>query len=140
MEEIRKNQTVHVELTATQISDNAKIELVSKNITLNVEKESSNNTIIIAVTIVILLILGGFITYSIIKYRKSKGKTHKKHKNFHKGKSSKGASENKEKGPEIQVIRDYKGDTTGSTTTGDGGNSTVNVRPAEPQNNDEMKK
>lgn len=135
-----KNQSVYVKLTATQVSDNAKIELISKSITLNVEKESSNNTIIIAVTIVILLILGGFITYSIIKYRKSKGKTHKKHKNFHKGKSPKGATENKNKGPEIQVIKDYKGDTTGSTTSGNGDNDTVNERPAEPQNNDNIKK
>ena len=103
-------QNIYVKLKATQISDNAQIEVFSDTLTIQAERGiTGDNAIIIATTIVVLLILGAFVTLSILKYRKSKGKTHGKHKNVHKGKKKNNVEEKPvEKGPEIQVIKDYK--------------------------------
>ena len=107
-----KTYDIYVKLKATQISDNADIEVYSDSLTLNVESSAmGDNTIIIAVAIAVTIILLTIVSYGLIKYYNRKKKTHGKHKNFHKGKKGKVEETiEKPKGPEIQVIKDYKGD------------------------------
>ena len=125
---------IFVRVTATQKSDNAQIELFSNTITLNISPSLRNdNTLIIAAAIAVLIIIIIITIITIIKYRKSKGKTHGKHKNFHKNKKPKKgqkAEAPKDDKPEIQVIKNYSGTGTGTGSNGGtGGNA--NFRPPE---------
>lgn len=137
-------QDIHVELRAKQKSDGAEIIVYSEHITLDVSPSLRNdNTMIIAVAIAVLIIFAIFVAGGVIKYKKSRGKTHGKHKNFHKGKKPKKGQveEKKDKGPEIQVIRNYTGSGTGNTDGTTGGESgDANTKPQETEDKGGMKK
>jgi len=111
--------TIKVKVTADQISNSAQIEFFSEELDIVVPIDmNSNDMVIIATTVVVGLILFTIIGISIHKYIKKQKITSGKHKNFIKGKKSKNTqSTPQEKGPEIQIIRDYKPPTDNSTTS-----------------------
>lgn len=134
------SQQVYVKVTAVQKSNGIKIELYSNTLTLSIDPSlRSDNSLIIAIAIVVLLIILTITIVTIVKYSKAKAKTHKKRKSTKKGgKSKKAVVEEKPKGPEIQVIKDYGvSKPAGSTGNSEGGGN-VNTRPPETQEKDNM--
>ncbi|MBQ7351442.1 MAG: DUF5011 domain-containing protein [Clostridia bacterium] len=133
-----EKQEITVTLVATQKNNDIKVEVTSDPIQLNINPSFRNNdTLILALGIVVLGIILFIAILTFIKYKKSKGKTHGKHKNFIKSKSSKKSKQaNTPQGPEIQVIKNYSGDPNKSALDGtgeqNGGNE--NVRPSETDN------
>jgi len=120
-------QNIYVKLEAVQNSDYGEIIVYSNLLELDVKASMNNNTtIILAVGIVVLVALAIMIIMTVIKARKSKGKTHGKHKNFVKGKKPKNdpAPVQQEKKIDIQVVKDYKGPTDAQSEVFNGGGNT----------------
>lgn len=137
--EIGTNE-IYVKLVATQNTDNAKIEVYSKTLSLLIEPQLRNNdTLILGACIAVVIILVVIAIITIAKYRKGKGNITGKHKNFHKSKVSKKQKPTVNAQPEIQVIKNYNGTTADNGNNGGEGGGNSNFRPPENQSNNNDK-
>ena len=104
----KEDMVISVKLVGTQKSTGAEITLFSEDLNLEIGGLSENYLLIIEVGVVIVGILLIVLIVTIIKHKKAKGRTHGKHKNFHKGKKTSETIEDANNG--IKVIKDFKAD------------------------------